>query len=453
MSVPEDPRSHGRGTPSEEAGPAERGEAALAGPQAQPDDGVDAPEDRDRATGMDEPAEGDVASRPTVRLPYQRRVVPPQPQPRGPRLPPLPVAALVNAVWAAILTFVPVLAITAAVTQIGSARPAFADTLRYALAACLLGYGVPLRLADFPIAVVPLLVTVFAWWRIVRAGRHTVRALKARGRGSWRITGGTCVAIAVPYALMGLCAALIAGGGGITVSPLRATLQLALFAALGGGLGAGAATGATRRFWWRVPPLVRDGVRAGAVGALLLLSAGGLAAGVAVAAAGGDAADVLHRYHTGVVGQATLVLICLVYAPNIALWATAFLAGPGFTLAAAPALPVFAGLPDRPLTGLAQLVLAVPVLAGACAGLLVMRKRGVRPRVLAAWPMAMLVAAEAGVASGVSLSLAGLAASGSLGVGLLSDMGQVGWQFPVIAGLGIGFGAFIGLSLDRTRRT
>jgi Family of unknown function (DUF6350) len=425
MSVPEDPRSHGRGTPFEGTTSAEPDQAVpTAGPR-------------------------DISNRPTVRLPAQRRSRPPdRPGRKGA---PLVVAGVVNALWAAILTFVPLLAITAGVTAIGAARPAFFDTLRYGLAAWLLSYGVPLQLAGYPIAIVPLLVTGFAWWRIVRAGRNTVRAVRGRGRGSWRVTGGACLAIAAPYAVLGFGCAVLTNGSGISASPARAALTLALFAALAGGLGAGAATGSTRRMWWRLPPLVRDGARAGAVGSLLVLGAGALAAGVAIAAAGGDAADLLHRYHTGVVGQGALVAICLVYAPNVAVWATAFLAGPGFTLAGVPALPVFAGLPDKPLTGAAQAVLAVPVVAGVASGLLLMRKPGVAPRLSAKWRLTMLAAALAGVSSALLLALAGRVAAGSLGIGLLADMGQVGWQFPVIAGVGIGLGSLIGLIFGRAR--
>lgn len=391
----------------------------------------------------------DVSTRPTIVLPRQRGVR--RPDPRGRKGAPLPVAAVANGLWAAILTFIPVLTIVTAVTQIGAQRPPFFETFRYGLAAWLLSYGVPLRLSDYPVALVPLLVTVFAWWRVARAGRNTVRGVKARGRGSWSVTAGAAVAIAMLYALLGLGCAVLVNGSGVSVSPVRASLTLALFAGVSAALGAGAATSATRRLWWRAPAVARDGVRAGVVSAVLLIGAGALVAGVAVAAASSRAADMLHSYHAGVTGQAALIAICLVYAPNVAVWATAFVAGPGFTLVAVPALPVFAGLPSRPVTGAAQLLLAVPVLAGVGAGILLVRKSGVAGRALANWRMTLLVAALAGVSSAACLGAAGYVAAGSLGVSLLADMGQVGWQFPAISGVGIGVGCLIGLNTGRLR--
>jgi hypothetical protein len=63
----------------------------------------------------------------------------------------------------------------------------------------------------------------------------------------------------------------------------------------------------------------------------------------------------------------------------------------------------------------------------------------------------VLVAALAGVASMALLALAGRVAAGSLGIGLLAGIGQVGWQFPVISGVGIAFGSIIGLNLGRAK--
>jgi hypothetical protein len=293
------------------------------------------------------------------------------------------------------------------------------------------------------------LITAYAWWRVVVAGRHTVRAVKGRGRPSWTITFTTALVIAMLFAALGFGASVLVRGVGVEVGAVRATLTLALFGGLAGGLGAGAATTTTRRLWWRVPPVLRDGVRAGVVGAILLLGAGALATGVAVAVAGSKAVDMLHSYHTGVVGQVALVVICLAYAPNVAVWATAFLAGPGFTLAGVPALPVFAGLPARPLTGAAQWVLGIPVLAGAAGGFLLVRKRGVAARLLAKWQFILVVVVVAGIVSAAVLWLAGYVAAGSLGVGLLAQVGQVGWQFPAIGGAGIAFGSLIGVNAGR----
>ena len=75
---------------------------------------------------------------------------------------------------------------------------------------------------------------------------------------------------------------------------------------------------------------MRDAVRTGGVAALLVIAAGAAATGLALALRAGVATDMLREYRTGVVGQAGLALVCLVYAPNVAVWGASYLVGPGF---------------------------------------------------------------------------------------------------------------------------
>jgi hypothetical protein len=394
----------------------------------------------------------DIGNRPTVALPAQRgRVARSDP---GRRRAPLAVAAAINAGWAALLGFLPILGIVAAVTLVGPARPSLWDTTRYALAAWLLSHGVPLRIAGAPLAVIPLLLTAFIWWRLLRAGRNTVRAIGGRGSRNWSTVAGVGGVVALTYGLLGLLAGVLMRGSGLAIAdlgslaaPMRAGLTLAVFGGVAAALGAGSATGATRWLWDHVPAVIRDGVRGAYISAYLLLAIGALAAGIAIAASGGEADDVLASYHTGVAGQAGLVALCLVYSPNVAVWASAFIAGPGFTLTVVPALPVFAGLPGRAVTGFGQLLLAVPLIAGAAGGAALVRKPAVARRVLGDWRRIVPMAVVAGLVTAAGLAALSFLAAGSLGTDLL--IGQVGWQYPAISGIGVGAGVLMGLVLAR----
>jgi hypothetical protein len=222
---------------------------------------------------------------------------------------------------------------------------------------------------------------------------------------------------------------------------------------------------------------MRAGVRTGVVATLFILAAGALAAGMAVAFAGSSATAIVHDYHAGVAGQAGIVVVCLVYAPNVAVWAAAYLAGPSFTLAGVPQLPVFAGLPDHPVAGAGQLLIATPVLAGCAAGAFLARRRDAersgtgRRGVSRGGPDRMgstgsggdrireeghlaglrlaAAAALAGPVATVALLIAGRAAAGSLGSTLLAHTGDVGWQFPIVCGIGVAFGACVGAGVVR----
>src|SRR4029453_10239862 len=104
-------------------------------------------------------------------------------------------------------------------------------------------------------------------------------------------------------------------------------------------------------------------------------------------ALGGRGADMRAAYRTGVAGQAGITLVSLAYGGNGAVWAAAYLLGPGFALGAGstvrltevtvgplPTVPLLSGLPNGPMGATGALLLAVPVLAAMVAGWLLTRR-------------------------------------------------------------------------------
>ena len=423
---------------------------------ATPDHPADAP-DTMSPTDADEPfavtdgltiaPDDDVSARPTVVLPAQRR---PAPRPGRGRRAPLSVAAGVNALWAAAWSFVPILVTVAGVTLVGSPRPPVTTTLRYGMAAWLLGHGVPLRLDGQPITLVPLAVTALAIWRCVRAGRNTTRALGVRRARSVRPAVVVAASVAIPYGLLGAAAAALVRSRGLEVSILRAGLTAGGLALVAAFFGAWPHSGFARRLRARSPSAVRDGVRTAIVAVSFLLAAGAIAVGVQIAVAGATATSILRNMHQGFAGDLGIVLVCLAYAPNLAVWASAYLAGPGFTLGQVPELPVFAGLPDRAITGAGQILLVTPVIAGLVAGVLLTRRARAdpdRPVSRGALVGATLLAAPV---AAMGLAIIGFAGAGALGGSALANTGQVGWEFALIGGLGIAIGALAGAQVAAT---
>src|SRR5690606_36693014 len=91
--------------------------------------------------------------------------------------------------------------------------------------------------------------------------------------------------------------------------------------------------------------------------------------------------EILGSYQTSVHGQAGITALCLIYLPDVAIWAAAYVLRPGFAVGTAtivspgevvlgsvPGLPVFAALPTAGLTGAAPVLLAVPLLVGVVVG-------------------------------------------------------------------------------------
>jgi hypothetical protein len=368
------------------------------------------------------------------------------------------VAAAVTTGWAAIVSYAPVVAVVALVAAVSGGGSAGA-ALRLGTGAWLLGHGVPLSTDAGTVMLVPLALPILAAWRVARAGVHTTRAIGGRRTGKLRLVGVSAVAVALVYGLLGAGAAAAVNGPGLSASPLRAGLTLGVFgllAAAWGGLAESALLATAVR---RLPALVRDALRTGVVATLLVLGAGAAVGGVAIAVAGGDASGMVSAYHAGVAGQAGLTLLCLLYAPNLAVWAAAYLIGPGFavgagttvsaakvTLGALPAVPVLAGLPSSAVSGVGGLLLGVPVAAGMTAGWLLVR-RLLRQAGAGApapgWAPTLGAAAAAGPVAGVLLGLSAWASGGSLGSGRLAVTGPTGWLVGLVGTGVVTLGAVI----------
>lgn len=415
--------------------------------------------------------------------PGQPHEMGPQQKRRMPGLARLPVAAAVAALWAALLSYAPVTLVMGLV-YLDNATASVADTARLGLSAWLLAHGVPVDTGVGQFALPPLAVTVLAAWRLARAGVHTSRAIGARQRVAPQDAAVVAAAVGVVYGLLGALAATVAEASGPAGAPLRAGGTLAVFGAVAALAGALPATGALSAVALRTPTAARDGLRTGLVAACLVLAAGAGVAGLAVAMKSGDAADLIAAYQTGTAGQAGITLVSVAFAPNVAVWAAAYVLGPGFavgtdtvvrttevTTGVLPALPLAAGLPEGPLDGLGAALLAVPVVAGMVAGWLLARRHGreaapsdrasasrVRAaeqrssrdsRAAGGWSALVAPAALAGPAAGLVLGLVAFASAGSVGGGRLAELGPNGWQVAAAATVLVGIGSVVGAATGR----
>lgn len=374
----------------------------------------------------------------------------------------LAVASVVAAGWAALQGFLAVLLVMTLVQLAGGQTGSLGALARLGAAGWLLGHGVPLRTGAGALGLAPLALSGFVIWRVARAGVHVTRAIRARRTGSARSALTVAVAVALAYALIGAIAAAVLDGPGIGVSPVRTALNLGVIGFAAAGAGGLNATGAFDAAVRRTPVLVGDGVRAGVVAALVVLGAGAGLAGLALALAGGDAAETIAAYRTGVAGQAGITLLCLAYAPNAAAWAAAYLLGPGFavgvdttvrttevSVGALPALPLFASLPSGPLGSSGVALLAVPLVAGMAAGALLVRRRLKAPAG-AGWSELLGAAALAGPVAGLVLMLACAVSSGPLGGGRLAQVGPAAVQVGLVGAVVVAVGALIGAIATRS---
>lgn len=412
-----------------------------------------------------------LGGRETVKLPGQRR--PPRPRRRAP----LPVAVAFATLWAALLSYLPVAAV------IGLARTlegsgGLSGAAHAGLAGWLLGHGVPIGTSIGSLGLAPLLLTLLIGWRLNRAGLHVTRAIGARRSGS---VGGALLvafAIALAYSLLGSIAGLVVDGRGTEVSAGHAAMNFFLLGLAGALIGALRGTDALSTLARRMPGSVRHGIRTGLVAALLILAAGAAFGGLSVAIGGGQAADMISAYRTGVAGQAGITLVSLAYGANGVVWSAAYLLGPGFalgtgsvvrltevTIGPLPTLPLLAGLPNGPMGAAGAALLAVPVLAGLAAGWLCTLRAGrdraaetppAKPRAGEKpkpadppWPMLLGGAVLAGPVAGVVLGLLAEVSGGSLGDGRMAMIGPDPWQVGLVAAVVVAVSASLGAAACR----
>jgi hypothetical protein len=406
--------------------------------------------------------------RETVKVPGPRR--PPDRSGRAPLL----VAAAFATLWAALLSYLPVFAVIGLARTLEGAG-GLGGAASAGLAGWLLGHGVPIGTSIGPLSLPPLLLTLLAVWRLNRAGLHVTRAIGARRSGSPRAALLVAGTVGLWYAGLGALAAVIVNRPGTEVSTSRAAFAFFCVGVLGALFGSLRSTEALGLVARRIPRVLRHGLRTGAVAALLILAAGAVCTGLSIAIGGGQAAEMIAAYRTGVAGQAGITLLSLAYGANAVVWAAAFLLGPGFALGAGsavrltevsvgplPTLPLLAGLPNGPAGAAGAALLAVPVLVGMVAGAL-MTRRLVRPRPVRpgeppapvrppSWWLVLGAALLAGPTAGLILGVLASISGGSLGDGRMSQIGPLAWQVALVATVVVTVSASIGAAAARAFR-
>jgi hypothetical protein len=302
------------------------------------------------------------------------------------------------------------------------------------------------------IGMLPLGLVLLPGTLLWRAGRLVVRSHAVARPGH---AATAALAVAMPYALLAGLLAAVSRTTLAAASIPQAVLAGFVVALVAAGFGASRALAPWAQLAAMMSARTRSVIVA-AAGSLATLGAGGaLLTALALASHVHAFGEVNGLLAPGIVGAGLLFVAELAYLPNAVLWAIAYLLGPGFAvgtgtivaptgsaLGPLPAFPLLAALP-RGQHGpgpawLTVLVLAIPYLAGAVGGLLLVRTA----------PTLTLEAAPvrgfcAGVLTGAVLGVLAAFAGGPLGDGRLSAVGPSAWQVAVVAALEVGIAAAI----------
>lgn len=267
-------------------------------------------------------------------------------------------AAATSGVWAVLQGVVLSYAVVVLLSVVGvlgvspsSSDAPWTSAFGVATGIWLLGHGVPLTAGAATITLVPIGIGALATFTVyVSVKRSALPTLAA-----W--VGGTVGYAVVTAALTAVTSLGALGVGRVALGALGG----AVVGGLGGALGilvppdrpAVVVPGGRLDRW--VPDVMRLGMQAAAVALALLVATGGVLTVVWVVAGRATSEDIVGALAPGWVGGIVLAVAQLALLPNLVLWATAWLAGPGFAVgegtAFAPGGTVAGPLPAVPLLG------------------------------------------------------------------------------------------------------
>lgn len=324
------------------------------------------------------------------------------------------------------------------------------DALRVGADAWLLGHGAPLEVGGAVITAAPLGLTLCCVYVAFRLGRWAAITSAAEDLRGTTLAG---IVLAGLYGVTAVLTAVLASLPTAEVGSGRAFVGGVVVGLLGGGGGLLADGRLRGRVRDRIPETARAVAVGGICATLLMVAAGAVLTVAALLADLGQAANVLARLHTDTAGGALYTLVVAGVAPNAALLGGAYLLGPGFAVGAgsivSPALVVLGPVPAFPLLAAlpqagagpvwATGLLAVPVLLGAVAAALVVRRHP-RP----GYETGAGRGLAAGVLGGVLLAVAIHLAGGAVGPGRMAEVGAPFLDILLRSSVALGVGGLFG---------
>jgi Family of unknown function (DUF6350) len=305
----------------------------------------------------------------------------------------------------------------------------FSDALRIGGLGWLVANGSGLHVASTSIGLLPLGALVVIGAMLYRAGRWVGGRADAP---SWSELAQGALTLATGYAVLAAVVATATGSDTAHAGLLRAVALSFSLSLLTGGAGVLQGSRRLRDLGTLLPEAVRAAGTGGIAGALGLVTASGALFTLALARHWSTAVTLADGMHAGLVGGAIATLIGVALVPNAVLFAGAFLAGPGFAVGTGtvvapgevstgplPGFPLLAAVPRAAGSPWLEVaLLLVPVVAGAGAGLLAVRRYPV-PTVSSA----AIRGSSAGLVAGAGFGVMTLLSAGSVGPGRMQHVG------------------------------
>ena len=328
------------------------------------------------------------------------------------------------------------------------------DAIRVGADGWLVAHGAQLHLATGSVSVtvtaVPLGLTLLCLYVAHRLGLWAARTSAVEDTGD--LLRGVVVMSGL-YGVVALVTAVLAATETAESSLLRAFVGGFLVALVGGGSGILAGSGDVLDWRSRVPETARAVLKGAIAATLLLVAFSAVLLAVALLLDLGSAANVLSRLHADASGGLLYTALVAAVAPNAVLLSGAYLLGPGFAvgtgtlvspsavvLGPVPAFPLLAALPaEGSPPGWASALVAAPVVAGAMAAVLVVRRFPAY-----GFETGAMRGLGSGALGGVVVTVLVAISGGAVGPGRMADIGADLLPTLVAATVAMGIGGLVG---------
>lgn len=333
----------------------------------------------------------------------------------------------------------------------GGAHGQTTGALRVGAVLWLYAHGATLHWGTGTVDLVPLGVTGLLALVCFRSGRWAGRSSQPVDHDQ-QLGLGVAIYVAV-YVTISVLVAVVTSQGNLAVDLGSATAATLLVSLVFGGLGLASGTDRLGAWLARVPGWVRSVIETACVAAAALVACSALLVVTGLVWHFNEAARVVAAMRMGTGDTVLFGLLNATLAPNAAVFGSAYLLGPGFslggstlvspsvvTLGPVPALPWLAAVPAAgkvPVGAMAVLVL--PVLCAALAA-----GRSQHRYAVAAWDSAALRGFVGGLGAAIMTTVLAFLAGGSLGTGRLAHFGPSAGAVFVAATLSMSLGGLVG---------
>jgi Family of unknown function (DUF6350) len=335
------------------------------------------------------------------------------------------------------------------------------DGLRVGGLAWLMAHGSGVRVQGAWISAVPLGISVVCAWAVWRLGSRVGDSVSGHGPDADRIADGerdwtvpsATVLFGLGYAAVAALALSLASDAASQASPARTLTWVAALTLLVAGPSIAVGSGRMAIWLAPLPPgAVATLATAGRILRLFLL-VGLLAFVVALAVDAAEAANVVSQLHADTGATVAVTAVSASVVPNAAVFAGAYLLGPGFAVGAgtlvAPTAVVLGPLPLFPmlaaLPGIgappawAAYLMVVPTMTAVVATV-----RAQRRYPTLRWDHGALRGGVGGVLAGIGFAVAAALAGGSVGPGRMQEVGPVVVETLTHAVPAFGLGGLVG---------